>query len=113
MLPDELNDSVLVLAILEILIEGLYRAGLNEFLAVWLVMGLIYAQQLLAYPVGQFSNGTKALARQAGYQVAYSYCTGASFLRSADLLNIRRVAVEVAISLPHFWSLVAAPFCSW
>ncbi len=64
----------------------------------------------LAYPVGCFSNGTNALARQEGYEIAYSYCSGASFLRSADLFEVRRVAVESYMSLAYFQTMVAAPF---
>lgn len=63
-----------------------------------------------AYPVGSFSNGTKAMAREVGYDLAYSYCSGASFLRSMDMFEVKRAAVERDMSLPYFRTLVAAPF---
>jgi len=63
-----------------------------------------------AYPVGCFNNGTKVFARQAGYEIAYSYCSGATFLRSADWFEVRRVTVERYMSLPYFRTMVAVPF---
>lgn len=63
----------------------------------------------LAYPTGRFHERTKALAQRAGYELAYSYCSGASLLRSTDLFNIRRVAVERYMSLPYFRTMVAVP----
>lgn len=64
----------------------------------------------LAYPVGRFDDGVKVLAREAGYEIAYSYCSGASTLRALDMFHVRRVAVERDMSLPYFKTLVAAPF---
>jgi peptidoglycan/xylan/chitin deacetylase (PgdA/CDA1 family) len=64
----------------------------------------------IAYPVGRFTEETKRLARQAGYDVAYSYRGGANFLRSSDFFEIRRVAVERGRSLEQFRMLAALPF---
>ena len=66
----------------------------------------------LAYPVGCYTNGTKTLAREAGYEIAYSYSSGASFLRSADLLEVRRIGVERFMSPAHFRAMLAVPFLS-
>jgi peptidoglycan/xylan/chitin deacetylase (PgdA/CDA1 family) len=64
----------------------------------------------LAYPTGRFSNGTKRLAQEAGYSLAYSYGTGASMLRSLDPYEIKRVNVERDMSLPCFRAITALPF---
>jgi len=64
----------------------------------------------LAYPVGAFREETKALAREAGYQLAYSYCSGASFLRSLDRFDIRRLPVEKEMSLPYLRAALSTPF---
>ena len=64
----------------------------------------------LAYPVGSFAAKTKTLAQRLGYEIAYSYCSGASFLRTMDMFDVRRVAVEKHMSLPYFRTLLAAPF---
>ena len=66
----------------------------------------------LAYPVGSFSNGTKALAREAGYEIAYSYCSGSSFLGSVDLLQVKRIAVEKYMSDAYFRTMLAMPFAA-
>jgi len=64
----------------------------------------------LAYPVGHFTNGTKALAREAGYEVAYSYGGGVTFLGSADLFEVRRMPVERFMSRAYFRTMLALPF---
>lgn len=64
----------------------------------------------LAYPVGAFDKNTKRMAEQAGYRLAYSYCSGASRLRSGDPFEIKRIAVEEYMSLPYFRTMVAIPF---
>jgi len=64
----------------------------------------------LSYPVGTCDNRTKTLARQAGYDIAYTYCSGASFLHSVDSLEIRRIGVERYMSLAYFRTMVALPF---
>jgi len=64
----------------------------------------------IAYPVGSFTDGTKAMAHDAGYELGYSYCSGASFLRSADLLELKRVAIEKDMTFGHFKAVTALPF---
>lgn len=64
----------------------------------------------IAYPVGRFTAETKELAAEAGYEVAYSYKTGATFTRSADFMEIRRVDVDRRVFLEYFRLLVALPF---
>lgn len=62
-----------------------------------------------AYPVGRFSAATKRQVAAAGYRLAYSYCSGASALRSPDFLELKRVAVERFMSSPYYATLTALP----
>jgi peptidoglycan/xylan/chitin deacetylase (PgdA/CDA1 family) len=51
----------------------------------------------IAYPVGgpeSFSDSTKRLAREAGYQAAFSYYGGFNRPRESDPFNLRRMAVD-------------------
>jgi peptidoglycan/xylan/chitin deacetylase (PgdA/CDA1 family) len=63
----------------------------------------------LAYPVGRFDERAKAAAREAGYALAYSYCTGASRLEEFDPYEVRRVPVEHWMSPAEFRSTAAFP----
>lgn len=66
--------------------------------------------QMLAFPVGSFREGTKELAQRAGYDLAYSYSSGASFLGRFDPYEVRRLAVERHHSLSLFRARSAMPF---
>lgn len=63
----------------------------------------------LAYPVGRFDERARTAAREAGYALAYSYCTGASRLDSFDPYDVRRVPVERWMSAAEFRSTAAFP----
>ena len=64
----------------------------------------------LAYPVGRFAEETKTLAREAGYELAYSYCSGASRLKDMDMMDVKRVPVERDMPPREFRAIAALPF---
>jgi peptidoglycan/xylan/chitin deacetylase (PgdA/CDA1 family) len=63
----------------------------------------------LAYPVGRFDERAKRAAREAGYALAYSYCSGASRLGAFDPYEVRRVPVERWMSPAEFCAIAAFP----
>lgn len=63
----------------------------------------------LAYPVGGFDRRVIQQARAAGYELAYAYGGGVSRLPSADLLALRRLAVERHVTLPYLKAMLSAP----
>ncbi|MGD2175810.1 MAG: polysaccharide deacetylase family protein, partial [Candidatus Brocadiaceae bacterium] len=63
----------------------------------------------LSYPVGSFSEQTRERALAAGYELAYSYGGGVSRLPGADLLSLRRLAVERHVTMPYLKTVLAAP----
>jgi peptidoglycan/xylan/chitin deacetylase (PgdA/CDA1 family) len=59
----------------------------------------------IAYPVGSrqaFSELTKSLACEVGYQVGFSYYGGVNLPGRTDALDVRRIAVELAETFPLF-----------
>lgn len=66
----------------------------------------------LAYPVGAASKHTRRMAEDAGYDIAYGYAGGVTYLHSPDFFAIRRIPVERCMSLAHFHSIVAMPYLS-
>ena len=64
-----------------------------------------------SYPIGQpgsFTNDTKRLAREAGYQWAFSFVSGYA-TSSSDPLSLRRVAMEPQIRLPEQRAMTQKP----
>jgi peptidoglycan/xylan/chitin deacetylase (PgdA/CDA1 family) len=62
----------------------------------------------LAYPVGgyeHFNVETKAIAREAGYEVAYSFLTGTNLAGAVDRYDVRRMCPQASLAL------VAGVFC--
>jgi len=64
----------------------------------------------LAYPVGSFDDRTQALAREAGYRLAYAYSGGISRLKVSNRMALKRLAVERFVTMPYFRALLAFPF---
>lgn len=59
----------------------------------------------IAYPVGTpgtFNAVTKRLAREAGYQVGFSYYGGINRTGHADPLDVRRTTVDIRDTFPLF-----------
>lgn len=66
----------------------------------------------LAYPVGgrsAYDTRVISAARSAGYKVGVSYVRGATFSRTVDPFEIRRIAVERDVSRPTFMATLASP----
>ncbi len=64
-----------------------------------------------SYPIGQpwsYSGDTMRLARQAGYQWAFSFVSGYA-TSSSDPLSLRRVAMEPQIGLPELRAMTQMP----
>ena len=64
-----------------------------------------------SYPIGQpwsYTNDTKRLAREAGYQWGFSFVSGYA-TSSTDPLNLRRVAMEPQMRLPELRSMTQMP----
>lgn len=73
----------------------------------------------IAYPVGgyeHFNIETKALAREVGYEVAYSFLTGVNLTRAMDPFDIKRICPPISpaqsagiFCLPRIFAL---PLCA-
>ena len=66
---------------------------------------------VFSYPIGQpwsFNADSMSLAREAGYQYAFSFYPGYSTYRS-DKFDMRRVAVEPRIQLQEIKAVVQMP----
>ena len=64
-----------------------------------------------SYPIGQpwsFTNDTKRLVREAGYQWGFSFVAGYT-TSSSDPLNLRRMAMEPQLRLPELRAITHIP----
>lgn len=64
----------------------------------------------LSYPVGSFDDRTRALAREAGYRLAYAYSGGVSRLKKRNRMALKRLAIERFVTMPYFRTQLAFPF---
>jgi peptidoglycan/xylan/chitin deacetylase (PgdA/CDA1 family) len=65
--------------------------------------------EAIAYPVGDpsaFTPATRRLARDAGYQLGFSFYGGVNRPGHTDLFDMRRIPVEREFTLPKFRSRV-------